>query len=128
MGRPLLTPVIRAKRFERCQMLVDYLKSTPAGRVIIFSMRKLEWAILCETKNDRYLSLREEDESARALSKTKYPALVMSLCFVAFNGAVFPLIWTARDYEAKLADKFVPWINNLFDMSSVRLFFSRMAP
>ena len=50
----------------------------------------------------------------------------MFLCFVASNGAVMLLIWippgyrlTARNYKAKLADKLVPWINNISDMSSV---------
>ena len=72
------------------------------------------------------MSLREEDESARTLSKTKHPATVMSFVFIAFNGAVMPLIsfpsgyrLIARDYEAKLADKLVPRINNIFDMSFV---------
>ena len=58
--------------------------------------------------------------------KTKHPASVMSLGFVASNGAVMPLIWfppgcrlTARDYEVKLADKLVPWIKNTVHLSSV---------
>ena len=33
--RPLLTPAIRAKHLEHCQMLVNDLKSNPAGKVII---------------------------------------------------------------------------------------------
>ena len=77
-------------------------------------------------RDDRYLSLGEEDESALTLSKTKHPASVISLGFVAFNDAVMPLIWipfeyrlTARYYEAKLADKLVTWFNNTFDMSPV---------
>ena len=60
------------------------------------------------------------------LLKTKRPASVMSLGFIAPNGAVMPLIWfpsghqlTTRKCEAKLADKLVPWINKIFDMSSV---------
>ncbi|KAF2358387.1 Tubulin/FtsZ GTPase domain [Trinorchestia longiramus] len=35
--RPLLTPTIRAKRLERCQRLMNDLKSAPPGRKIIFS-------------------------------------------------------------------------------------------
>lgn len=125
--RPLLTPAIRTKRLERCQMLVNDLKSAPAGRVIIFSDEKT-WTVdpVRNRRNDRYLSLGEEDASARTLSTTKHPASVMSLGFVASNGAVMPLIWfptgyrlTAKDYEAKLAENLVPWINNAFDMSSV---------
>ena len=76
--------------------------------------------------NDCYLSLGVENESARTLLKIKHPASVMSLGFVASNGAVMPLIWflsgyrqTARDYKAKLANKLVPRIINTFDISSV---------
>ena len=72
------------------------------------------------------MSLGEEDESARTLSKTKSPTYVISLGFVAFNDAVIPLIWllseyrlTVRDYEAKSAIELVSWINNTFDIFSV---------
>lgn len=125
--RPLLTPAIRAKRLERCQSLMNDLKSAPAGRVIIFSDEKT-WTVdpVRNRRNDRYLSLGEVDESVRTLSTTKHPASVMSLGFIASNGAVMPLIWfptgyrlTARDYEDKLANMLVPWISNTFDMSSV---------
>ena len=70
--------------------------------------------------------LREENKSARTVSKTKHPASAMSLCLVASNAAVITLIWfpsgyrlTARNYDAKLADKLVLWINNTSDMSSL---------
>ena len=76
-------------------------------------------------RNNRYLSLGKEDESARTLPKTKHPASVIYLGFVTSNGAVMPLMWypseyrlTARDYEAKLADKLVSWIN-IFGILSV---------
>ena len=107
-------------------MLVKDLKSAPAGRVIISDEKT--WIVnpVRNRRKDCYLSLREEDESARILSKTKHPASDTWLNFVTSNGAVTPLIWypfgyrlTARDYEAKLADKLIPWINNIFDMSSV---------
>ena len=65
------------------------------------------------------MSLGEEDESARTLSKTKHLASFMSVGFVSSNGAVMFLIWfpseyrlTTRNYEAKLADKLIPWISN----------------
>ena len=57
------------------------------------------------------------------LSKTKRPASVMSLGLVASNSVVMPLIsfasedqLTARDYEAKLYGKLVPWTNNTCDI------------
>ena len=91
---------IRAKHIEHCQMLVNDLKLAPAGKVVIFSDRKT-WTIdpVRNKGNDRYLSLGEEDESARTLSKTKHPAYVISLGFVAFNGAVMPLIWLHSGYQ-----------------------------
>ena len=77
-------------------------------------------------RNDRNLSLGEEDERARTLLKTKHSASVMSLGFVASNGTMMPLNWfpsvyrlTAREYETKLADKLVPRIIKTFDISSV---------
>ena len=103
-------------------MLVNDLKSTSAGRVIIFSDEKT-WTVdsVRNRRNNRYLFLGEEDESARTLSKMKPPASVMSLGFVASNFPVMPsgIRLTARDYETKLADKLVPWSNNTFDMPSV---------
>ncbi|KAF2358860.1 CHCH protein [Trinorchestia longiramus] len=42
--RPLLTPSICAKRFERCQSLMNDLKSAPPGRMIIFSDEKT-WTV-----------------------------------------------------------------------------------
>ena len=110
-------------------MLINDLKSTPARRLIIFSDEKT-WTVnpVRNRRNDRDLSLEEENESAFTLSKTKHPATVMSLDFVASNGAVMSVIsfpsgyqLTARDYKAKLADKLVTWINNSFDMSFVTL-------
>ena len=110
--RRLLTPAIRVKGSERCQMLVNYLKSAPARRLMLFLDEKTRTVdSVTNRKNDRYLSLGEENESARTLSKTRHPASVASLGFVASNGAVMPLIWfrlTAMNYEAKLTDKLVP--------------------
>ena len=70
-------------------------------------------------RNDGYLSLREEGPHSRL-------AAIISFGFVASNNAVMPLNRFSfgyrlipRDYEAKLADKLVPWINNTFNMSSV---------
>ena len=123
--RPLITPAIRAKYLERCQMLVNDLKFAPAGRVSIFPDEKT-WTVdhVRNRRNGRYEFLGKRT-SARTLSKMKHPASIILLAFVASNGAVMPLIWflsgyqlTARDYEAKLADKLVLWINNPFDMSS----------
>ena len=58
--RPLLTPDIRAKSLERCQMLVNHLKSSPAGREIILSDEKT-WTVdpVRNRRNDSYLSLGE---------------------------------------------------------------------
>ena len=88
--RPMLKPAIRAKRLDRCQMLVNDLKSAPATRVIILSDDKT-WIVdpVITRKNDRYSSF---GESGCSLSKTKHAASVTSLGFVAFNGAVMPLI------------------------------------
>ena len=77
--RPLLMPAIRAKRLERCQMLVNNLKPALDGRVIIFSDKK-NWTVdpVKNRRNDRYLSLVESSrtlslvESSRTLSKTKH--------------------------------------------------------
>ena len=136
MERPLLTPVIRAKSVERCQMLVYDLKSAPAGRAIIFSDEKTRTIDpVRNRRNDRYLSLGEEDESARTFSKTKHPAPVISLSFVASNGAVMSLVWfpsgyrlTARDYETKLPDKLVSWITFNMSCHLSLLWFNRMVP
>ena len=91
-------------------------------------MRRLRRSILSETERTAgtYL-LWKRTGCACTLSKTKHLVSFMSLGFVASNGAVMPLIWfpsgyrllTARNYEAKLTDKLVPWINNTFDISSV---------
>ena len=125
--RPLLTLAIRAKRLDRCQMLVNDLKSAPAGRVIIFSDAKTYMVDPVRSRrNHRYLSLEEENEITRTVSKMKHRASVMLLGFVASNGVVMPLIkfsfgyrLTGRDYGAKLTYKLFLWINNTFDMSSV---------
>ena len=54
--RPLLMPAICAKFLERCQMLVNDLKSAPAERVIIFSYEKI-WTVdpARNRRNDSYL-------------------------------------------------------------------------
>ena len=90
--RPLLTPAIRDKHLECCQRLANDLKYALNGRLITFADEKT-WTVnpVRNRRNDRYLSLREEDESARTLSKMKHPASFMSLGFVASNGAVMPL-------------------------------------
>ena len=66
-------PAIRAKRLERCQMPINDPKSPPVRRVVIFSDEK-NWTVdpVRNRRNDRYLFLREEDESAHTLSKTKH--------------------------------------------------------
>ena len=81
-------------------MLVKDLKSDLAGSVINFSYEK-SWTAdpVRNKRNDCYLSLGEDDESARTLLKTKYPASVMSLGFVATNSAVMPLIWFPSGYR-----------------------------
>ena len=68
---PCLKPAILAMCFEHCKVLVNGLKSAPDGRVIIFSDEKT-WTFypVRYRKNDLYLSLREEGESTRTLSKT----------------------------------------------------------
>ena len=120
-------PAIRAKRLERYQMLINDLKSAPAGRVIIFSYEKI-WTVgpVRNRRNDSYLSLGEKNKSARTLLQTKHPAFIMSLGFVASYGIMMPLDcfpsgyqMTAKNYEVKLADKLFPGINNTFDMPSV---------
>ena len=112
--RPLLTPVICAKRLERCQMLVNYLTSAPAGKVI-FSDEKA-WTVdpVRNRRNGRHLSLGKEDESACTFPKTKHPTSVMLHGFVASNGAVMPMVWflsgyrlTTRDYEVKFVPGFL---------------------
>ena len=107
--------------------LVNNLKSALARRVIIFSDEKT-WTVdhVRNRRNDRCLSLGKEENSARILSKIKNPAFIVSLGFIASNGAVMSLIWfpsghrlSARDYEVNLADKLVSWFNNSSEMSSV---------
>ena len=62
-------------------------------------------------------------------------ASVMSFGFGASNGAMMPMIWflsgyrlTARDHEAKLADKLVTWINNPLKCHLSLLCFNKMVP
>ena len=88
-----LTPAIRAKRLELSKLLVNDLKSAPVDWVIIYSDEKA-WIVdlVRNRKNNLYLSLGVKDESARTLSKTKHRASVMSLSFVASNGAIVALI------------------------------------
>ena len=70
LKRPSLTPAIHAKRLESCQMLINDFKSPPARRVIIFSDEKT-WTVnpVRNKRNDRYLSLGEEDQSAAFCQK-----------------------------------------------------------
>ena len=70
LKRPLLKPAIRAKRLERCRMLVNDLKSSPAGR-------DLDGRSYEKPKKLPLLVSWEEDESSRTLPKTKRPASVM---------------------------------------------------
>ena len=93
MERPLITPAIRTKHLERCQMLVNDPKSAPAGRVIIFSDVMI-WTVdlVSNRRTVCCMSPGEGDESVRTLSKSKHIESVMSLGLVAFNGAVMPLI------------------------------------
>ena len=67
---PLLMPASRAKRLEPCQMLVNDRKSAPAGMVTIFSGGKT-WTVdpVGNRRNDRYLSIGAEDESAALCQK-----------------------------------------------------------
>ena len=67
-----LTPATLAKRLEHCKVLVNDLKFAPMDLVIIFSNEKT-WMVdpVRSRRNDIYLYLGEEDESARTLSKTK---------------------------------------------------------
>lgn len=107
MEEPLLTTAIRLKRIELFQRLMNALKSALACELITFSDEK-PWALetLRNIKNDCYLSLGDDDESAHGFSTTKLPASVLSLSFVASNCAVMPIMWfmtcyrvTGKDYR-----------------------------
>ncbi|QQP56069.1 Putative transposable element [Caligus rogercresseyi] len=103
--RPLLTERIKAVHLQRCQALLNNLKSATAGRVIIFSDEKT-WTVdpVRNRRNDRYLSFGKIDKSARTLTTTKHPASAMSLGFVASNGIAAPLIWFPTGFRLKAAD------------------------
>lgn len=86
------------------------LKSAPAVRVVI-SLDEKTWMVdpVRTRKMDRSLSFSEEDERVCTFSPTKHPESVMSLRFVASNGAMMLLIrfpsgyrLAARDYEEEL--------------------------
>jgi transposase-like protein len=114
--RPLLTPAIKLTHLQRCQGLLNNLKSARAGRVVIFSDEKT-WTVdpVRNRQNDRYISFGEIDETLRTLTTTKHAASVMSLGFVASNGIKMPLIWFPKgyrlngsDYVQILREKLVP--------------------
>ncbi|QQP58107.1 Putative transposable element [Caligus rogercresseyi] len=103
--RPLLTERIKAVHLQRCQALLNNLKSATAGRVIIFSDEKT-WTVdpVRNRRNDCYLSFGEIEKSARTLTTTKHPASAMPLGFVTSNDTAAPLIWFPTGFRLKAAD------------------------
>jgi transposase len=120
--RPLLTPQIKLVHLQRCQGLLNNLKSAKANRVIIF-LDKKTWTVdpVRNRCNNRFLAFDQQvDESVRTLTTTKHPASMMSLGFVASNGEACPLIWfetgyrlTGADYVKKLRHNFLPWVRRI---------------
>ena len=117
--RPLLTKKHLEFRQERCRVLLNNLKHSVPGRIIIFSDEKTFTVDpVVNRQNDRavaFLDNRDTVEQLRTISKTKHPASVMMLGVVASNGAKMDPIWfktgyrlTAADYLVILKDKVLP--------------------
>ena len=89
LERPLLTERMKQTHLQRCQGLLNDLKSSPAGRVIISSDEKtFDVDPVYNRRNDRYVSFGDVDEEVRTVSTTKHAAAAMALGLVASNGIV----------------------------------------
>jgi len=122
LERPLLTASMKVTHLQRCQGLLNNLKSAAPGRVIIFSDEKtFDVDPVYNRRNDRYISFGVIDEDQRTITTTKHPASAMALGFVASNGIAAPLIWfpggyrlTAAAYIDVLKANLLPWVEANF--------------
>ncbi len=94
LERPLLTLGIKETHLQRCQALLNNLKSAKANWVIIFSDEKT-WTVdqVRNSQNDRFMAFGDINDEDRTITTTKHPASVMSLGFMALNSMAAPLIW-----------------------------------
>eukprot|EP00095_Tigriopus_kingsejongensis_P008843 maker-scaffold15_size728074-snap-gene-1.11 protein:Tk08843 transcript:maker-scaffold15_size728074-snap-gene-1.11-mRNA-1 annotation:"mitogen-activated protein kinase 3" len=124
LERPLLTQKGRNGQLERCQIILNNLKSAKANRIIIFSDKKT-WTVdpVRNRKNDRFLAFGPVEEEERTLMTAKDPASVMSLGFVASNGKAMPLLWFKTEYRLNGADyvkllrtKLIRWVSMMAEI------------
>ncbi len=127
LERPILTTRMKETHLQRCQGLLNNMKSAAAGRVIIFSDEKtFDVDPVYNCRNDRYVSFGEVDEEVRTVTTTKHPASAMALGFVASNGLAAPLVWFPGGYRLKAADyikvlkaNLLPWVSTNFPDGNV---------
>ena len=117
----MLTTAQREKRLERCQRILNFLKSN-GGKVIVFSDEKnfLVDKYLNRRKS-RYIAKRPEDvhESVRFIPRSKHPAKVMMLGVVCSDGYLLPPIWINGNLDSKmykyiLIHKIIPVLNSRY--------------
>lgn len=122
--RPLLTIAMKHKRLDRCQALLNDLKSRPAGIVNVFEDEKTftvdpSW----NRRNDRVIRLGNDHDidDVRTITRTKHPASLMLLGVVASNGKVCPPVFfpagyrlNAAGYQEALRKTVLPWLKKEF--------------
>ena len=120
--RPRLTEAIRLRRLERCQHLLNFMKSRRTGNFIrIFSDEKLFHVdAQLNRRNSRYLSdkpVEEVDPKIKFNPVNKHPQKVMVLGVVGSDGQRCPIIFVDANekiskavYERLLDRDVIPWI------------------
>lgn len=117
--RQTLSEATKAKRLERCNLLLTSLKHAASGRIRFFSDEKI-FTIDAKVnrRNDRWIARDPED--VPVVGRTKFPASLHVLLVISSEGDVMPPHFfekgqtiTKEVYQNVLANVVKPWMEQV---------------